>query len=158
MRRSLRVEVGVELERPERRPADEALPVEQHVRRARNDDVAAQERRDLHPVGVDLGRERLADRVDRHRPSAALVVREGERRRRRPRAWSSNGTPVLGELRAERVLVLRPARRDDYGVRAERGQRARRVPRPAADARRAARDDVTREMPDHGERRHGSQA
>ena len=76
-----------------------------------------------------------------------------------PHAMSPAGRHAgPGERGAERVLVLRPARGDDDGVRAERGECARRVPRPAADARRGARDDVTREMPDHGERRHGSQA
>jgi hypothetical protein len=41
---------------------------------------------------------------------------------------------------------------------AESAQRARSVPRAAADLRRGARDDVTREMPDYAERPHGREA
>ena len=46
--------------------------------------------------------------------------------------------------RPEGVLVVRPTRGDDHRIDPERGQRTSGVPRPAADPRLAARDDVTR--------------
>jgi hypothetical protein len=50
------------------------------------------------------------------------------------------------------------ALRKEHSVVTERAQRPPGVPRAAADPRRCAGDDVTREMSDYAERPHGREA
>ena len=150
------VEVAVEPERADARRADEPLRVEEHVRRRehREVDLPAQKRRDVQPLDVGdaqlLLAPRLAERVHVHRPHARGVVRERERRRLAPDDEVER-QPERLELAAEVDRLRLAALRDDPRVRAERRVRAAGMPRRAADARRAARDHVTREMPDDGE-------
>ena len=97
---------------------------------------------------------RVADRVNGHRPHAGVVIGEGE-----PRGLAADGER---EREAERRELPAPlplaAFREDERVLPEQAERARRVPGAATDLGRAARDDVTREMPDYAERTHGPEA
>ncbi len=114
-------------------------------------DAAQQARRRL----VELPR--LADDVDVHRPHAVGVVREGELRglaARRERCRQTDRREASLPLRSVGFAALR----EEHGVVAERAQRPSGVPGAAADPRRSAGDDVTREMSDYAERPHGREA
>ena len=166
----VRVEVGVERERPRRRHAHEPLRVEQQpapraeTLERRRVEVAAQKRRDVQRLDAaqQAGRRlveapRLADDIDVHRPRAVRVIGEGERRRlaaRRERRRQADRREAPLPLRAVGVAALR----EEHGVVAEQAQGAPGVPGAAAYARRGARDDVTREMSDYAERPHGREA
>ena len=108
----------------------------------------------------------------RRRPPARTAPRSrrsssSARRRRRTRTRTLSSCParaartgrrVPASAARKRVLVPDSARATTSRVRPSARERACRVPRPAADAGRAAGDDVTREMPDDGERRTATQA
>src|SRR5204863_6284017 len=89
----------------------------------------------------------LADRIDPHRARRMLVVGEGERR-----GLAARGDRRRQAERRELSSITGPvglaAFRDDDRVLTQRVERARCMPRPAADARRRTGDDVTREWSD----------
>jgi hypothetical protein len=164
------VECAAQLERADLARAHEALPVVEDSPPAREPgervliEVAVQQGGHVQPahaaqqgLGDVAHAPRLADRVDHHRAHARRVVRERERRRL-PTALHGDRKPERREPVAERVTVGLAALRDDDRAVAQRMQRTRRMERPAADARRRACNDVTRQMSDHAERGHGPEA
>jgi len=162
----LRVELGVELQRAGAARPDEPLAVERDPGAARQRrhrlgrEVRAGERRDVHPsrepgLARLTARPGLAELVDHHAADAVLVgEREARRRRGRP---PGDGDAERGDL-AHEAPVARSALRRDPRRGADHAKRPCRVVRGAAGPRRAAVDDVPREVAEHREGAHGAGA
>ena len=140
----------------------EASPVCETLERLGRE-VTAQDRSDMHPfdapqhtlrlVAVTPG---LSERLDAHLASAVVVVTEREGCRL-ARSRERHRKAECGELPEVLPLFRLTAFRGHDRFLMERSQGPRRVPRPAADPRGTAGDEVTRERADDGERSHDRQ-
>src|SRR5205814_338301 len=125
----------------------EQLAVEVATEKWRNVEPLDRSQHGLRDVSTP---ERLADGVDLHRARTALVVAEGERgglAARRDRHRQAEG--CQSSLKVDPVGLS--AFREHHRVMAECAECTRCVPRPPADPRRGACDDVTREWSDYAE-------
>ena len=150
---------GVEPHRPDLGCTDEALPVVRDAAVTRElgerlgREVAARDRRDVHPARVDVGNvlrpPRVADREERGAPRLAFVVEAAGRGR--PAVDDRDGQAESRERGDDHGTIDRGALGEDPRGTLQQPQAVAAVVRAAAEARRAAVDHVDDRVAADGE-------